>query len=78
MAEISVHQAKVNFSQLLSLIEKGEEVIIEDEGYPIAKLVPWQSSNRRACLGRDKKKITLPDDFDAPLPESILAAFEGK
>jgi len=27
-------------------------------------------------LGTAKGKITVPDDFDAPLPEDVLAEFE--
>jgi hypothetical protein len=28
-------------------------------------------------LGQDRGKFVLPDDFNAPLPEDILVAFEG-
>jgi prevent-host-death family protein len=33
--------------------------------------------DRRSSLGQDRGKFTVPDDFNAPLPEDILAAFEG-
>lgn len=29
-------------------------------------------------FGLDAGKFTVPEDFDAPLPEDILKAFEGK
>jgi len=29
-------------------------------------------------LGAFRDQMTIPDDFDAPLPEDILDAFEGK
>jgi prevent-host-death family protein len=75
---VNIHQAKTNLSRLLSRVELGEEIIIANRGIPIAKLVPFQiSSNRRASLGIDRGRFTVPDDFDAPLPEEILAAFEG-
>jgi prevent-host-death family protein len=78
METVNIHQAKTNLSRLLSRVELGEEIIISNRGIPIAKLVPFHpSSNRRASLGLDRERFTVPDDFDAPLPEEILAAFEG-
>ncbi len=78
MESVTIHQAETNFSQLLSRVELGEEIVISDQGVPIAKLVPLRtSSNRRASMGIDREKFVIPEDFDAPLPEDILAAFEG-
>ncbi|MCF4969603.1 type II toxin-antitoxin system Phd/YefM family antitoxin [Nostoc sp. CMAA1605] len=78
MESVNIHQAKTNLSRLLSRVELGEEIIISNRGVPIAKLVPFHNpSNRRASLGLDRGRFTVPEDFDAPLPEDILAAFEG-
>lgn len=78
MESVNIHQAKTNLSRLLSRVELGEEIIISNRGTPIAKLVPFHiASNRRTSLGLDRGRFIVPDDFDAPLPEEILAAFEG-
>ena len=78
METVNIHQAKTNLSRLLSRVELGEEIVIANRGIPIAKLVPFHTpSKRRASLGLDQGQFTVPDDFDAPLPEEILAAFEG-
>jgi len=62
----------------LSRVELGEEIIISNQGIPIAKLVPFRtSSNRRASLGKDRGQFVLPEDFNAPLPTDIEAAFSG-
>ncbi|GEM_PF-439586 len=62
----------------ISRVELGEEIIISNRGVPVAKLVPFSSaSNRHASLGMDRGRFMVPDDFNAPLPEEILAAFEG-
>jgi prevent-host-death family protein len=75
---VNIHQAKTNLSLLLSRVELGEEIIIANRGVPIAKLVPIRTSlNRRSSLGQDRGKFIVPDDFNAPLPEDILVAFEG-
>jgi prevent-host-death family protein len=78
METVNIHQAKTNLSRLLSRVELGEKIIISNRNIPIAKLVPFHiSSNRRASLGMDRGRFIVPEDFDAPLPEEILAAFEG-
>lgn len=78
METINIHQAKTNLSRLLSRVELGEEIIISNRGVPVAKLVPFRTSlNRRSSLGQDRGMFTVPDDFNAPLPEDILKAFEG-
>ena len=78
METVNIHQAKTHLSRLLSRVELGEEIIISNRGIPVAKLVPFHvSSNRRDSLGLDRERFLVPEDFDAPLPEEILAAFEG-
>ncbi|MEH2220900.1 MAG: type II toxin-antitoxin system Phd/YefM family antitoxin [Nostoc sp.] len=78
METVNIHQAETNLSQLLLRVEHGEEIIISDRGIPIAKLVPFRtSSNRRDSLGQDKGRFVVPEDFNAPLPDDMLAAFEG-
>ncbi len=78
METVNIHQAEANLSQLLSRVELGEEIIISNQGIPIAKLVPFRTPlDRRSSLGQDRGKFVVPDDFNAPLPEDILVAFEG-
>ncbi|MBE9011933.1 type II toxin-antitoxin system Phd/YefM family antitoxin [Pseudanabaenaceae cyanobacterium LEGE 13415] len=78
MESVTVHQAETNFSQILSRVELGEEIVISDQGVPIAKLVPVRSSSRRrSSLGMDRGKFVVPEDFNDPLPDDILSAFEG-
>lgn len=78
METVNIDQAKTNLSELLSRVELGEEIIISHQGIAIAKLVPFRAaSNRRDSLGLDRGRFVVPDDFNTPLPEDILAAFEG-
>lgn len=75
MAEVSVHEAKTHLSRLLRQVAAGEEVIISRSGKPVAKIVPVRRRKQRR-LGIDAGQLHVPDDFDAPLPPSILAEFE--
>ena len=78
MDSVNIHYCKTNFSRLLSRVELGEEIVISNRGIPVAKLVPFRTSlDRRASLGQDRGRFIVPEDFNAPLPEEILAAFEG-
>lgn len=78
METVNIHQAKTNLSRLLSRVALGEEIVIANRGVPVARLVPIQkTSNRRASLGGDRGKFIVPEDFDAPLPDDLLATFEG-
>ncbi len=76
MIEVSVHEAKTHLSRLLRRIASGEEVMISRSGKPVARLVPIRGEPSRQ-LGLDAGKVRIADDFDAPLPEDVLRAFEG-
>ena len=76
MAEkVNIHEAKTHFSRLLARVANGEEVIIAHSGKPVARLVPFQERGNR-IPGTAKSKIYIADDFDAPLPDSVLETFE--
>ena len=73
--EVGVHEAKTNLSELLRRVAAGEEVIITRGGTPVARLVPPLGHRRRRQLGFDRDVVTVPDDFDDPLPDDVLADF---
>jgi len=77
MKTINIHEAKTQFSKLIDKVMAGEEVIIAKAGKPVAKLVPFKE-RRLINFGLLKGKIKIAADFDDPLPEDILSAFEGK
>ncbi|MFH1529280.1 MAG: type II toxin-antitoxin system Phd/YefM family antitoxin [Pseudomonadota bacterium] len=75
MTQVNIHDAKTHFSKLLKRIEAGEEVIIARDGKPVAKLVPLDGAPKRRQFGLDKGKMWIAEDFDAPLPDDLLAEF---
>jgi prevent-host-death family protein len=74
----TVTEAKARFSKLLWRVRAGEEITITKWGVPVARLVPVEAQKGKRQLGFYEGKFTVPDDFDAPLPDEILDAFEGK
>lgn len=75
MTEVTVHEAKTHLSKLLRRIEAGEQVVIKRGTKIVARLVPATEPARRD-FGLDSGRFDLPQDFDAPLPEKVLAEFE--
>ncbi len=76
MAEVNVHEAKTHLSRLLLRVAGGEEIVIARAGKPVAKLVPVDSKPQR-LIGQDDGLFDVPDDFDAPLPDDVLALFHS-
>lgn len=75
--EVNIHEAKTHFSKLLQRVAGGEEITIANAGVPVARLVPIKPNGSKRKLGVDNGLIKIADDFDAPLPEKILAGFLG-
>ena len=73
---VNVTDAKTNLSRLLEKAIAGEEIIIMRSGRPMVRLTPVESVPLRREVGSAKGDFVVPDDFDDPLPEEILAAFE--
>jgi len=74
---LNLYEAKTHLSALVDEVAAGREVIIAKAGRPKARLVPLDRGAMRTP-GRLKGKIWMADDFDAPLPQALLDAFEGK
>jgi prevent-host-death family protein len=73
---VGVHEAKTRLSQLLRLVDAGQEIEIARGGEPVARIVPFRARQKRQ-LGVDKGVFTVPDSFDAPLPDDILQSFHA-
>lgn len=72
---VGVHEAKSRLSELLRLVDSGQEVEIARGGEPVARLVPFRSGETRR-LGIDQGVYTVPDDFDSALPDDVLESFQ--
>jgi prevent-host-death family protein len=77
MRTINIHEAKTHLSRLVEEASEGEEIVIAKAGKPVARLVPVKRTNRRRRLGVLAGKLVVPSDFDASLPEEVIAMFEA-
>ncbi len=78
MGVINVHAAKTQLSGLVDAAAAGEEVIIARAGKPVARLVPITDATQPRRPGALAGRIDVPDGFDDPLPDEILAELEGR
>ena len=76
MIKVNIAEAK---EQLSRLLDRGETVVICKRNIPIAELRPLAKHRRRARpIGLAKGSFVVPKKFFAPLPDELVAAFEGE
>nr|WP_228461340.1 type II toxin-antitoxin system Phd/YefM family antitoxin [Gordonia spumicola] len=76
MTMMSSTEAKARLNAVLAEVERtGVPVTITNHGRPVAVLSPVLPTVRQ--FGQ-LPGMVVPDDFDAPLPEGELAAWEGE
>ena len=79
MQIVNMHEAKTHFSKLVEAVTGGEEIVVAKAGKPAARLVPIDRGKRQGVrFGLMKGEIVIAEDFDAPLPDDLLQAFEGE
>jgi prevent-host-death family protein len=69
MVQVNMHEAKTRLSQLVELVEEGEQVVIARGGVPVAELVLHRPFAKARSGGQWKGKARIATDFDAPMPE---------
>jgi prevent-host-death family protein len=72
---VNMHEAKTELSKLVERALAGEDVVIARAGVPVVRLVPVARLGQRV-LGQWRGKVKMADDFDAALPDEVLADWE--
>ena len=76
--KVSVEEIQRDPLKYLHQVEAGQSFVIVQADRPIAELRPITPSHiQLRPFGLCAGDFTVPDDFDAPLPEDILKAFES-
>jgi prevent-host-death family protein len=74
--KVNIYEAKTRLSQLVKEAASGEDIIIARAGRPVARLTRLAKQTRKRPLGLLDGRFKIPDDFNRPLPEGVLRAFE--
>jgi antitoxin (DNA-binding transcriptional repressor) of toxin-antitoxin stability system len=78
MRKVNIYEAKTKLSQLVEEAASGRDVVIARAGRPVARLTRLVGTTRRRRLGVLDGRFRIPDDFNRPLPDSVLRSFEGE
>ena len=78
MEAVNIYDAKTHLSKLVDKAASGEDVVVSRNGKPLVRITRLEPTRRRIRFGLLKGKLSIPEDFDAPLPDEVLAGFEGR
>jgi antitoxin (DNA-binding transcriptional repressor) of toxin-antitoxin stability system len=78
MKKVNLYEAKVNLSALVDRVAGGETVLICRRNVPAAELRPVRKARRTRRPVGLVPGFRVAASFFEPLPEDVLAAFEGR
>lgn len=70
----NITEAKANLSKYIALVEEGEEILICRGKEPVAKITPYNSTEKRELGGCD---IKITGDFDSKATNNEVAKLFG-
>ena len=76
-AHFNMHEAKTHLSRIIERVERGEEVIIDRAGTPVAKIVPLARRVNRTAVGSLAGQLDLTGDWDTSETNAEIAADFG-
>ena len=73
----NMRDAKTHLSRIIERVERGEEVIIDRAGVPVAKVVPLVRRVNRTAIGSLAGQVDLSGDWDSPQTNAEIAGDFG-
>lgn len=74
---VEIHDAQTQLNELLSLAQKGTEVILTKDNTPLARLIPVGSPTSGSRIaGLHQGAIWTSDDFNDSLPDDFWLGAE--
>ena len=70
--DVSIAEAKNRFTELIRMVENGEQVVITRHGRPVAQLAPPPAEHHKARFDGMKGRIRLLPGWDDPITEEEL------
>ena len=78
METVSISEAKTRLSQLVDQAASGHDVVVSRNGKPLVRITQLEGPKRRIRFGGLRGRVQIAPDFDALLPDEVLAGFEGR
>jgi prevent-host-death family protein len=73
----NMHDAKTHLSRIIERVERGEEIVIDRAGIPVARVVPLVHRVNRTAIGSLAGQVDLSGDWDSPQTNAEIAADFG-
>jgi antitoxin (DNA-binding transcriptional repressor) of toxin-antitoxin stability system len=74
----TVDQVEKDPSEYLHLVLKGETIVLFQDDRAVAEIRPLNAAVGLRPIGLAAGEFVVSEDFDDPLPDDLLDAFEGK
>ena len=68
---VTLNDAALQLSELVSRASEGEEIVIAKDERPLAKLVPFAEVTEEREFGQFRGRVHVSEDFDEPLPDDF-------
>jgi len=73
----TLEQVDKGAAEYLHRVMDGETIVIYEGERAVAEIRPVTETNKLRPVGLAEGEFDVPDDFDDPLPDDLLDAFEG-
>jgi prevent-host-death family protein len=77
MTKVNIRELKAHLSAIIERVEAGETIVVAKRNEPIAELRPVTRRSKLRILGTPMAGLHVGADFFDPLPDDVIAAFEG-
>jgi antitoxin (DNA-binding transcriptional repressor) of toxin-antitoxin stability system len=74
----TVEEVESGAAEYLHRVMDGETIVVYQGDRPVAEIRPVTETETLRPVGLAAGEFVVPDDFDAPLPDDLLDAFEGR
>lgn len=72
----NMQDAKTHFSRIIERVERGEEIVIDRAGVPVARVIPLVRRVNRTAVGSLARQVDL-SDWDSLQTNAEIAADFG-
>jgi antitoxin (DNA-binding transcriptional repressor) of toxin-antitoxin stability system len=74
----TLEQVENEATKYFHRVMSGETIVIYQGERPVAEIRPLMETEKLRPVGLAAGEFVVPDDFDDPLPDELLDAFEGR
>lgn len=73
----NMHDAKTHLSRIIERVERGEEIVIDRAGVPVARVIPLVRRVNRTAVGSLAGQVDLSGDWDSLQTNAEITADFG-